>query len=187
MAATKSKRRSSSSSLSSRGRSSGGGSGKRGSGNRASGNRASGSRGRTASKSSARSSGSKVTWDHDEIRRWAEARGGEPACVKGTGGAGDEGVLRIDFPGYSGNESLQHIEWDEWFQKFDGAYLALVYQNSTKDGQKSNFNKLVSRSQAKAKARAGSRSGGGRSGGSSKGRNASTARRSKSGAGRRGR
>src|SRR4051794_18810789 len=53
------------------------------------------SRGRTASKS-------QVTTDHDEIQKWVEERNGKPACVKGTGGRGDAGVLRIDYPGYSG-------------------------------------------------------------------------------------
>ena len=123
--------------------------------------------------------GSKINWDHDEIRRWVEQRGGEPACVKGTGGGGDEGVLRIDFPGYSGEESLRHIEWEEWFDKFDGAYLALVYQNKTKGGQRSNFNKLVSRSEARRFTRGGG-GGGGRS-------RSSTKSRSKSAAGRHGR
>src|SRR4051794_34732042 len=42
---------------------------------------------------------SKTTTDHDEIRRWAEERGGRPATVEGTEGGGeDAGVLRIDFP-----------------------------------------------------------------------------------------
>jgi hypothetical protein len=27
----------------------------------------------------------KVTTDHDEIRKWAEARGGRPAAVRSTG------------------------------------------------------------------------------------------------------
>ena len=86
-----------------------------------------------------------TTTDHEQIRRWAEERGGKPACVKGTGGGGDTGLLRIDFPGYSGADSLQHISWDEWFEKFDEKNLALLYQDETKDGKKSNFNKLVSR------------------------------------------
>jgi hypothetical protein len=51
---------------------------------------------------------SKSTTDHDEIRQWAEARNGRPAVVKSTRGKGDEtGILRIDFPGYSGSESLK--------------------------------------------------------------------------------
>lgn len=86
-----------------------------------------------------------TTTDHEQIQRWAEERGGKPACVKGTGGEGDAGLLRIDFPGYSGADSLQHISWDEWFEKFDEKNLALLYQDETKDGKKSNFNKLVSR------------------------------------------
>jgi hypothetical protein len=91
---------------------------------------------------------SKVTFDHNEIRRWAEERGAKPACVKGTGGQGDIGMIRLDFPGYSGEESLQPISWEEWFKKFDERNLALLYQETTADGQKSNFNKLVSRETA---------------------------------------
>jgi hypothetical protein len=87
---------------------------------------------------------SKTTRDHDEIRRWAEERGAEPACVKGTGNEGDIGLLRLDFPGYSGEESLQHITWDEFFDKFDERNLALLYQEETAGGERSNFNKIVS-------------------------------------------
>jgi hypothetical protein len=86
-----------------------------------------------------------MTTDHDFIRRWAEQRRGKPTCVLGTGGGGDAGVLRIDFPGYTGRGKLQPISWDEWFDKFDQQNLALLYQEQTKGGQRSNFNKLVSR------------------------------------------
>ena len=88
---------------------------------------------------------SHTTTDHEEIRRWAEARKAKPATVKGTGGKGDTGIIRLDFPGYSGADKLQEITWDEFFKKFDEAGLALVYQEETADGKKSNFNKLVSR------------------------------------------
>jgi hypothetical protein len=94
---------------------------------------------------------STTTTNHDEIRRWAEARGAKPACVKGTGHNGDPGMIRLDFPGYSGSESLQHISWDEWFEAFDANDLALVYQDRTADGARSNFNKLVSRDTAEAR------------------------------------
>jgi hypothetical protein len=83
--------------------------------------------------------------DHDRIREWAEERGGKPACVKGTGGKGDPGMLRIDFPGFSGEESLQEISWDEWFRQFDENNLALLIQERTAEGETSTFNKLVSR------------------------------------------
>jgi hypothetical protein len=98
---------------------------------------------------------SKVTFDHDEIRRWAEERNAKPACVKGTGGGSDIGMIRLDFPGYSGEQSLEHIDWKEWFEKFDQNELALVYQETTAGGQKSNFNKIVSRETAEASEKAG--------------------------------
>jgi len=53
----------------------------------------------------------KTTTDHREIQKWVEARGGIPAHVKRTGrGRGDLGVLRIDYPGFSGEESLLVME-----------------------------------------------------------------------------
>ncbi len=93
---------------------------------------------------------SRVTTDHDEIRQWAEARKAEPACVRGTGGKGDIGMLRLDFSGYTGETSLEHISWDEWFEKFDERKLALLFQEETAGGEKSNFNKIVSRETADA-------------------------------------
>ena len=92
--------------------------------------------------------GSHVTTNHDWIRHWVEQRGGQPACVKGTGGEDDIGMIRIDFPGYSGEGKLQSISWDQWFQKFDENNLALLYQEETQEGQKSSFNKLISRDPA---------------------------------------
>jgi len=91
---------------------------------------------------------STVTFDHDEIRRWAGERDAVPSCVRGTGGRKDVGIIRLDFRGYSGGGTLEEIEWDEWFQKFDERNLALLYQATTPGGATSNFNKLVSRDQA---------------------------------------
>jgi ferritin-like metal-binding protein YciE len=108
--------------------------------------------GRAASRESSGGgrSGSRTTTDPDEIRRWAEERGAKPACVKGTGNKGDIGMLRLDFPGYSGGENLQPISWKEFFEKFEERGLALLYQEKTARGQKSNFNKIVSRETARA-------------------------------------
>ena len=83
--------------------------------------------------------------DREEIRRWAEERQGKPTRVKGTGGEGDVGMIRLDFPGYSGEESLEEISWDQWFEKFEDHGLALLVQDEAAGGEKSNFNKLVSR------------------------------------------
>jgi hypothetical protein len=87
------------------------------------------------------------TTDHDVIKQWAESRGGHPARVRATGdedGKGDVGIIRIDFPGYSGEGTLEEISWDEFFEKFEEKRLALLYQ----DDEESRFNKLVSRDSA---------------------------------------
>lgn len=85
------------------------------------------------------------TTDHDTIRQWVEKRGGQPAGVKDTGGGEDPGIIRIDFPGYGAEESMEPIGWDEWFDKFERNNLAFVYQEQTADGELSTFNKLISR------------------------------------------
>ncbi len=97
--------------------------------------------------------GSKANWttDHEFIRKWAEERGAKPTAVKGTGGGDDPGIIRLDFPGYSGEGKLEPISWDEWFAKFDESDLALLYQEETAEGEKSNFNKLVKRETAEAR------------------------------------
>lgn len=87
----------------------------------------------------------KTTTDHDTIRKWVEKRDGHPATVKGTAGGDDAGLLRIDYPGYSGEESLEKISWEDFFAKFEEAELAFLYQEKTDDGQLSRFSKFVSR------------------------------------------
>jgi hypothetical protein len=87
----------------------------------------------------------KTTTDHDEIRRWVEERGGKPARVKGTGDGDDTGLLRIDLPGGAGEESLEHVSWDEWFEKFDEKQLAFLYQDEKASGEGSTFFKLIRR------------------------------------------
>jgi hypothetical protein len=91
------------------------------------------------------SSESDVTVDHDTIRRWAEERGGKPATVSRTKDGEDSGILRIDFPGYSGEQSLEEITWEEFFEKFEESNLAFLHQDKTADGKQSRFNKLISR------------------------------------------
>jgi hypothetical protein len=123
---------------------------------------------------------SNVTTDHETIRRWVEERGGSPACVRGTGGKGDIGMLRIDFPGYSGEQSLEHIGWDEWLRKFDERNLAFLHQDQMADGTRSNFNKLIGRETAAARAH-GQRRASRRRLRASSGRKAASRRRSRSG------
>jgi hypothetical protein len=98
-----------------------------------------------AAKDKQAASESLIATDHKTIREWAEARGGKPSHVKSTGSKGDAGLLRIDFPGYSGGDSLEEISWEDFFEKFEDSELALVYQEETAGGERSNFNKLISR------------------------------------------
>jgi hypothetical protein len=96
---------------------------------------------------SGRAGSSKRTTDHDVIRRWAEARGGKPVSVRGTGRRGQAGVLRFDFEGYgAGGDELRPISWSEFFTKFDENNLEFVYQERTRDGNESRFFKFVSAS-----------------------------------------
>jgi hypothetical protein len=91
---------------------------------------------------------SKTTTDRDEIRRWAEAHGGKPARIEGTGGRGDPGMLRLMFPDapFAKDEQLRAIDWTEWFDAFDRNDLALVYDPT------SRFSKIIARSTAEARA-----------------------------------
>ena len=86
-----------------------------------------------------------ATTDHQQIRRWVEARNGHPAIVRSTQGdeAGSAGLLRIDFD--EAEENLQETSWDEFFETFDANGLAFLYQDKTASGRKSRFNKFVSR------------------------------------------
>jgi hypothetical protein len=102
----------------------------------------------------AASAESKVTTNHDEIRRWVEAREGQPARVKGTGDDDSPGVLRIDYPGFSGEDTLEPITWEEFFEAFDDNNLAFLYQEQTKDGEESRFSKFIDRDSATEKSKA---------------------------------
>ena len=62
-----------------------------------------------------------------------------------TGKRNDPGILRIDFPGYSGEGSLDEISWDDFFEKFDEKKLAFLYQDKTAAGKTSRFFKFVER------------------------------------------
>ena len=61
-----------------------------------------------------------ITTDHDQIRKWAEARGGKPAAIKATHRGKDPGIIRLIFPSApnADDESIEEISWDEFFRKF---------------------------------------------------------------------
>jgi len=83
---------------------------------------------------------SRVTTDHDEIRKWVEERGGFPATVRATESKnGKPGILRIDYEGFSGEDTLEKISWEQFFEAFDNKSLAFLYQ----DDKDSRFSKLI--------------------------------------------
>ncbi len=92
---------------------------------------------------------SKTTTDHETIRRWIEERDGKPATVKATGDKEDPGLLRVNFPGYSGEDSLEEISWEAFFEKFDEKNLAFLYQDEKSSGETSRFFKFVNRENGK--------------------------------------
>lgn len=96
------------------------------------------------------SSSAHKTANHDEIRRWVEARGGVPSTVKGTSKDG-AGVLRIDFPESEADERLEAISWEEFFDKFDESELEFLYQDEKASGERSYFCKFVGRSEGAPK------------------------------------
>ncbi len=88
---------------------------------------------------------SKTTQDHDEIKAWAEKRGGRPADVESTETANEAGILRLEFPDApnANDANLKEIDWEPFFAKFDKSGLAMVYQEVTSEGAESNFCKFV--------------------------------------------
>ncbi|HEV2883837.1 MAG TPA: hypothetical protein VGW36_03210 [Pyrinomonadaceae bacterium] len=100
---------------------------------------------------------SKVTTNHDEIRQWVEERGGSPARVKGTDTKDGGGLLRIDYPGFSGKDTLEKVTWEEFFATFESNNLAFLYQDEKKDGSESRFSKLIDRDNTEAKSKAASK------------------------------
>jgi hypothetical protein len=52
-------------------------------------------------------------------------------------------VLRITFA-QEGNSRLEEIGWDEWFRPFEERQLVFIYQETTTDGNQSNFFRLDS-------------------------------------------
>ncbi len=87
---------------------------------------------------------SKVTNDHETIRKWVEEREGIPAAVSSTHKGGEIGVIRIMFPDRGRSDNLTPINWDDFFTKFDENNLKLLYQEKTSDGKLSRFFKFIS-------------------------------------------
>jgi len=93
----------------------------------------------------------KVTTNHSTIQKWTEERGGHPARVKGTDKGDSSGILRIDYQGFSGEDSLEEITWEQFFDAFEENNLAFLYQDKVSGGKQSRFSKLIDRDSPEAK------------------------------------
>lgn len=80
------------------------------------------------------------TTDHKTIQRWIEVRGGHPSRISG---AKEGGILRVDFG--KPEDSLEGIEWEDFFSIFDENNLSFLYEDKTKDGKTSRFSKFVAK------------------------------------------
>lgn len=92
-------------------------------------------------------SSSETTTDHAKIKKWIEARDGHPSVVRATEDNGKGGgLLRVEFR--DPDDRLEEVDWNEFFKVFDDNKLAFLYQDKTKDGATSRFNKFVDRENA---------------------------------------
>ncbi|SFV37630.1 hypothetical protein SAMN05216456_3021 [Devosia crocina] len=91
----------------------------------------------------------KVLTDRQEIREWAEARGGNPVLMETPEGTGTRTVLQLTFGQYElnadGNEGpdridgFQLVSWDEWFAALDEAGLAIDVSDDPAGGNEAEF------------------------------------------------
>lgn len=84
----------------------------------------------------------KRTTDHDEIKRWVEAHGGQPVALRTADG--DVGVVRLNFR-REGTPPLHPLSWEEFFETFEERRLAFIYEENAAHGQEERLTKLVNR------------------------------------------
>jgi hypothetical protein len=82
-----------------------------------------------------------ATRDHEVIRKWADARGAQPASTARADDRG-VGVLRLDLPGGRESRQTKRIDWNDWFRAFDERGLCFVYEEQKLDGMRSDFFRL---------------------------------------------
>ena len=100
----------------------------------------------------ARSTALKATTDHQDIRDWADARGGRPVVIRGA--RERAGGLRIDWSG-RGHEGVEQVSWQDWFRRFDEQGMSLVFRERTGSGDLSRFCKLMPHAAVAAQTRTG--------------------------------
>lgn len=85
----------------------------------------------------------RITTDHDDIRHWAEERGGKPAVIREAAGALDPGEPRIKFS--PRERTLQDVTWEEFFKALDKRKLAMLYIENPDGEDEDTFFRFVDR------------------------------------------
>jgi hypothetical protein len=89
---------------------------------------------------------SHTTTEHNVICNRAEEWNSRLATVKRTGRGGEEAdILRINFPGYRGEESLEEISRQDFSDKYGEKKPAFLYQEKTSSGKQSRLCQFVGR------------------------------------------
>lgn len=79
----------------------------------------------------------KRTTNQKDIMEWASRRGAIPSSIKGTQDEGTvAGILKFDF---TGDESLEPLAWQEFFDKFEKEKLNFIYREMEEDGNYSHW------------------------------------------------
>ncbi|MET3927723.1 hypothetical protein [Devosia sp. 2618] len=91
----------------------------------------------------------KTLTDREDIRQWAEARGGNPMLMDTPDGTGSRTLLQLTFGQHAintdGNEGpdrlggFQLVSWDEWFAALDENKLAVVVSDDPAGGSEAEF------------------------------------------------
>lgn len=91
----------------------------------------------------------KTLTSHDDIRQWAEARGGNPMLMETPDGTGSRTLLQLTFGQHAintdGNEGpdrvggFQLVSWDDWFAALEAAKLALRVSDDPAGGSEAEF------------------------------------------------
>ena len=68
-----------------------------------------------------------ISADPEQIRAWAQARGGIPTKKRGTGHSSmDPAILGMLFEGGKEDPSLEPLDWDAWLVELDEQRLAAI-------------------------------------------------------------
>jgi hypothetical protein len=73
-----------------------------------------------------------TTSDHNEIRKWAESRGGKPMIIDHPIARADKLGIRIEFPGETHEVLMSETRpasWDEFFKIFEDQGLLFAYDD----------------------------------------------------------